>query len=367
MRRFPVTRATKIFNICTTISFMKRIHHLTPLLILLILLVGCLPIYKLSPETASSTPLISSATVLPKKQPATATSQPLTESTITPTPHPATQTPNATNTPTKSSPLVFAVIGDFGTDGEPEADVAELVKSWKPAFIITTGDNNNPKGAANTIDENIGKYYHEFIYNYGGKYGKGADQLRFFPVLGNHDWNSNHAQPYLDYFTLPGNERYYDFAWGPVHFFALDSDSREPDGVGLSSVQAQWLKENLSNATEPWKIVFMHHPPYSSATHGPTDWMQWKFKEWGATLAFSGHDHVYERIIRDGFPYITIGTSGNPDLYEFHTPCEGSAVRYRDDYGAIRVEVTTDTLILEYITRKNIIIDHFILNQPLSP
>ena len=24
--------------------------------------------------------------------------------------------------------------------------------------------------------------------------------------------------PYLDYFTLPGNERYYDFTWGPVHF-----------------------------------------------------------------------------------------------------------------------------------------------------
>ena len=30
--------------------------------------------------------------------------------------------------------------------------------------------------------------------------------------------------------TLPGNERYYDFVQGPVHFFVIDSDQNEPDG-----------------------------------------------------------------------------------------------------------------------------------------
>ena len=54
------------------------------------------------------------------------------------------------------------------------------------------------------------------------------------------------GKPYFDYFTLPGNERYYDFTWGPVHLFALDDIESEPDGVGASSIQAQWLKAGLA-------------------------------------------------------------------------------------------------------------------------
>jgi hypothetical protein len=60
------------------------------------------------------------------------------------------------------SSIRFAVIGDYGSDSQAEADVANLVKSWGPSFIITVGDNNYPKGAASTIDANIGKYYYEF-------------------------------------------------------------------------------------------------------------------------------------------------------------------------------------------------------------
>ncbi len=85
--------------------------------------------------------------------------------------------------------------------------MAVLIKNWDPDLIITTGDNNYPDGAADTIDENIGQYFHEFIAPYKGSYGEGAQENRFFPSLGNHDWHSPDAQPYLDYFTLPGNER----------------------------------------------------------------------------------------------------------------------------------------------------------------
>src|SRR3972149_6817631 len=58
----------------------------------------------------------------------------------------------------------FAVIGDYGVDNTNEAGVAALVKSWSPDFIITTGDNNYLYGESSTIDRNIGKYYHEYIY-----------------------------------------------------------------------------------------------------------------------------------------------------------------------------------------------------------
>src|SRR4029453_17336092 len=47
-----------------------------------------------------------------------------------------------------SSKIRFAAIGDFGSDGQAPADVANLVASWKPDFVITMGDNNYPDGAA---------------------------------------------------------------------------------------------------------------------------------------------------------------------------------------------------------------------------
>jgi len=37
---------------------------------------------------------------------------------------------------------------------------------------------------------------------------------------------------------LPANERYYDVVLGPLHFFAIDSDEREPDGIDSASIQA---------------------------------------------------------------------------------------------------------------------------------
>ena len=54
--------------------------------------------------------------------------------------------------------LRFAVIGDYGIDSAAEARVARMVASWNPDFVITTGDNNYPDGAAATIDANIGKH-----------------------------------------------------------------------------------------------------------------------------------------------------------------------------------------------------------------
>jgi hypothetical protein len=69
-------------------------------------------------------------------------------------------------------------------------DVASQVKGWKPDFILTVGDNNYPKGAASTIDRNIGQYYHDFIYPCRGRYGAGAAINRFFPTLGNHRWRA---------------------------------------------------------------------------------------------------------------------------------------------------------------------------------
>jgi tartrate-resistant acid phosphatase type 5 len=261
-------------------------------------------------------------------------------------------------TPTVQAPIRFAVIGDYGSGNENAHQVAELVKSWQPDFILTTGDNNYPDGSRETIDHRIGQFYHEYIHPYRGSYGKGAEQNRFFPTLGNHDWMSESAQPYFDYFELPNNERYYDFTWGAGHFFALDSDSNEPDGVGRSSRQAQWLQEQLLASTLPWQIVYMHHPPYSSGKRGAVDWMRWPFREWGVDVVLCGHDHFYERLVVDGLVYLINGAGGG-GLYGFGEVAEGSQKRFNGAYGALLGILDDDYLIFEFYTVGGVLIDRY--------
>lgn len=260
------------------------------------------------------------------------------------------------------SSIRFAVIGDYGDAGQAEQDVANLVRSWRPDFIITTGDNNYPDGAASTIDRNIGQYYHEFIYPSTGSYGRGDTVNRFFPSLGNHDWNTPGAAPYLNYFTLPGNERYYDFVRGPVHFVAIDSDVREPDGISDTSIQANWLQTNLTTSQARWKVVYMHHPPYSSSSyHGSSTVMQWHYRAWGATAVLAGHDHTYERIFADSIVYFVNGLGGKSS-YGFGTPIPGSQVRYNSDYGAMLVEANVDSITFKFFTRKALLVDTYTIH-----
>lgn len=281
------------------------------------------------------------------------------------------QLDNAFNTDIKPStinainmlPVRFAVIGDYGLSGQAEADVAALVKGWDPNFIVTVGDNNYYLGASDTIDENIGQYYHEFIYPYMGTYGVRATENRFFPALGNHDWYTENAQPYLDYFSLPNNERYYDFVKGPVHFFVLDSDMHEPDGNSATSIQAMWLQSQLASSNSAWKVVILHHAPFSSGAHGSSITLQWPYKSWGADVVFAGHDHIYERIIIDDLPYFVNGLGGGV-ITGYGVPVAGSAFRYNDDFGAILVDVSEASMSIQFVTRTGLVIDSYFLGIP---
>lgn len=245
--------------------------------------------------------------------------------------------------------VTFAAIGDYGDASPSEAAVAQLVHGWDPAFVITLGDNNYPRGAAATIDVNIGQFYARYIAPYRGEFGEGATANRFFPSLGNHDWMTPHAAPYLAYFELPGNERYYDVRWGPVHVFALDSDRHEPDGVTATGVQARWLEGALATSDAPWKLVYMHHPPYSSGEHGGTRVMRWPFGSWGADAVLSGHDHVYERLERDGVVYFTNGLSGSPSHYQIARVDPASRERITDVWGAMRIEADADAIRFSFV------------------
>ena len=257
----------------------------------------------------------------------------------------------------------FAAIGDYGSGSADEGAVADLIRNWGADYIVTLGDNNYPSGEAATIDDNIGRFYADYIGGYHGRFGPGSPVNRFWPCIGNHDrYSMPPLQPYLDYFhALPNNGRYYDVVIGDVQLFALDSNdprdpALEPDGFTMDSVQGRWLQSRLALSKACHKIVFFHHPPYSSGTFGVSQ-MQWPFKAWGADVVMTGHEHFYERLDVDGIPYITQGLGGD-DKFGFNdTPDARSRVRYNQDFGALLITADKHGIHYEFRTVSGVTVD----------
>ncbi len=270
-------------------------------------------------------------------------------------------------------PIRFAVIGDYGSGDVGAMQVAALVAGWNPDFVVTVGDNNYPSGAAKTIDKNIGKQYSQFIGNYHGGYGVGSELNRFWPSIGNHDWKAMSCHkgqcrgPYLDYFTLPGNERYYDVDYGFLRLWILNSVGAEPDGIAADSIQAGWLRDGLQQSVDCWDIAVMHHAPFSSGKHGGSKKLQWPFADWGIDAVLAGHDHTYERLEAFGIPYYVNGLGGKsrygfpsgPDLEEGVE----SITRYNANEGALLIEVTPETFVGRFITVDGVVRDEHHINQ----
>lgn len=291
----------------------------------------------------------------------------------------------------QSSPMTFAVIGDYARGGPEETQVANLVKSWNPAFVVTTGDDYyTPAGGSGSTkyDNSTGKDYCPFL---GGITTSGTNcpqpggspVNRFFPSLGNHDYSdagvtNNLPTTYLNYFNLPGsgiastgtsgNERYYDIVQGPVHLFLINSNNsagQEPDGTTSSSKQATWLKNQLAASTTPWQIVVFHHAPYTSGNHGNSNWMQWPFADWGADVVVTGHSHHYERISRNGIVYFVNGTGGGV-LTSCGSPVTGSQY-CESTFGAQRVTATDTSLDFEFISANGQVRDNHHIGGAAQP
>jgi hypothetical protein len=232
-----------------------------------------------------------------------------------------------------------------------------MVKSWRPQFIVTTGDNNYPRGKWDTWDANVAPY-REYIPD------------RFEPSVGNHDYMCSEC-PDLAFRLNFERELVRQFAKPSgvnplVRFFVLDSNAADP-ATDLSvrskaalrnplAAQRVWLEDGLRNAESCWKLVVMHHAPYSSTVDpGSNILMQsrsgWAYRQWGAHVVLSGHAHTYERITRPGdFAYIVNGTGGGRLDESRAVRVAESVVFIGDAYGAIRGYVDSTQLVLDYYT-----------------
>jgi tartrate-resistant acid phosphatase type 5 len=262
----------------------------------------------------------------------------------------------------------LAVIGDFGTGERHARAVARLVRSWEPAAVVTVGDNyygrNSRLSGSHRYDRTVGRDYCAFLSGVAaGRWCAGgtAATNRFWPATGNHDYTDAGIRHYRRYFSLPGNERFYEVVVGPVHLFVIDSHAARQ---GERTRQRGWLKAALRASSSAWKVVVMHHPPYSSdRKHGPTLAMAWPYNRWGADLVLAGHAHTYERIVAEGITYVVNGLGG-ARRGRFGRVDPGSLRRYRASWGALRIDATASSLAGRFVSIGGERRDRFRLQRP---
>jgi len=285
-----------------------------------------------------------------------------------------------TATGPETTRLHFTAMGDFGTGGTRQAEVLEVLSQAGKAgeLLVTLGDNAYSSGTEAEFQSNMFKPMAAVLR-----------QVPLFPSPGNHEYVTNQGQPYLDNFYLPANnpeksERYYSFNWGPVHFVSLDSNCV----IGLASsdrctlaAQKSWLAADLAAAKQPWKVVFFHHPMWSSGDHGSQLKMRREFaplfEQYGVDLVLMGHDHNYERSkpMRGdavaaagtrGVNYFVVG-SGGASLRAFPGSAPSwSAFRDNTNAGYLDVVVDGGTLTAKFIILNGSVRDSLTLTKTVS-
>lgn len=247
--------------------------------------------------------------------------------------------------PNTKGSLKLAVMGDNGNGARPQYEVAEMMAKAHEKFpfdtVIMLGDNMY--GSQNPKD-----FETKFSIPYKPLRDKG---VKFYAALGNHDNQENR-------FYKPwnmGGERFYTFKKNNVRFFVLDTDYVDPK-------QLEWIERELKNSTDDWKIVYFHHPLYSSGGRHGSELdlrvlLEPLFVKYGVNVAFQGHDHVYERVKpQNGIVYFVSGAAGQLRQGDLRKS-EITAAGFDQDQSFMIVEIDKDEMWFQAITRSGKTVD----------
>jgi acid phosphatase type 7 len=245
----------------------------------------------------------------------------------------------------KNDEVRFVVYGDSrgGWDNWASTKiVGQAIEAANPPFVISTGDLvDNGTNANDWVNFFAAS---PFVHN-----------STIYPTLGNHE---GYSKLYFSYFSLSHNERWYSFDDGPVHFIGLDSNPRN----AYRLVQLVWLIHDLRTNSQPFTIVFFHHPLYSSGNHGNATLLRmiWKpiFEHFTVDIVFNGHDHDYERSVVGDITYVVTGGGGAP-LYDVgHNPW---TVYSEKTYHYCLLTVNSSLLTFEAIKPDGTVFDSFMI------
>ncbi|HEY8526252.1 MAG TPA: metallophosphoesterase [Acidimicrobiales bacterium] len=254
----------------------------------------------------------------------------------------------------------FAAIGDNGSGGRQAMAVAErMAETYR----------SRPFGLVALLGDIC--YYGNFADRYHDVFRRPMTPLidagvQFELAIGNHDAELHHSdeglaqiEAELRLLGTPG--RYYRTTHGPADFFYLDSSTPGVFGDAASD-QLEWLDDELASSTNQWKIVALHHPPYSSGHHGSTpgfdEVLEPILTRHHVDLVLAGHDHDYERTHPiDGITYVVSGggCKTTPVGHSDFTAVADSTLQF------LHVDIVGDRLVGTSIRPDGSVVDTFTL------
>ena len=263
--------------------------------------------------------------------------------------------------PKKLGSVRFAVIGDAGRGDQPQNQVAQQMVAWRAKFdfdlVLMLGDNIYDR---HTPEDYAAKFERPYkpLLDAG---------VKFQAAIGNHD---DAAQIYYDKFNM-GGQRYYTFrrddqplgkiAGGGVRFFVLDSRSFDPE-------QLLWFEKGLAETGSNWKIVYFHHPIYTSGRYQTAAQtirgvVEPFFVNGDVDIVLSGHEHFYERLVpQRGILYFVSGAAGSLRVNDIRAT--GLTARGFDtDYSFMLMEVTGNEVYFQAISRKGETVDAGVIRK----
>jgi hypothetical protein len=239
----------------------------------------------------------------------------------------------------------LAAVGDVGTGDHEEAETAATMASLpgRPYDgLLLLGDNVYPAGDPARLPATVFEPFAAILDD-------GTDLLA---ALGNHDVKNGNAAGQVDALGMPG--RWYAWRSGPALVVVLDS-TRSDDPA-----QRAWLQDTLSTTDAPWRIVALHHPPYSAGWHGSAEDVRAAFEplftRYRVQLVLAGHDHDYQRSESiDGTTYVVSGAGAKirPTSRASFTAVSWSTQHFVD------LQIWPDRLIGQAVAQDGLAYDRF--------
>jgi hypothetical protein len=248
--------------------------------------------------------------------------------------------------PLKDDSVKFAAIGDTGTGTQKQKELADVMinyrRSFPYEFVLMMGDNMYG-----------GEKPEDFRSKFEDMYRPLLDQqVKFYATLGNHD-ESN--QRFYEQFNMKGEE-FYRLRKGDVAFYSLNSNY-------MDKRQLKWIEEQMSKDDAAWKIVYMHHPPYSSGgAHGSDtklrEVVEPIFLKYGVNVVLAGHEHFYERVKpQKGVYYFISGAGGKLRKGDVKDGSPLTDKAFDEDMSFMLFEAAGDQLHFQVITRTGQTVD----------
>jgi len=241
----------------------------------------------------------------------------------------------------EAADVILVGAGDIATCSSNKGDEATARRLANiSGTVFTLGDNVYPDGTA----AEFRKCYHPTW---------GRHKARTKPAVGNHEYHTEGASGYFDYFGARAGRRskgYYSYERGSWHIVVLNSNCKEVGGCGRRSPQGRWLRRNLANHQARCTLAYFHHPLFSSGElHGNTPEVKpfWEVLYGaGADVILSGHEHNYERFApqrpdgtldrRSGIRQFVVGTGG-ASHYGFSRIKPHSQARNANTFGVLKL------------------------------